>query len=178
MENNEDILKERSIPEPLDKNTSLSSPSLSDNLITSNPSMEKNVIMEVGRNCQKIENLEKDKITLENRLQQIENDLYKFKENRKNEKKYIFKIHAILLVFNIFLIILSIYSYFIIFDKVLDSIFNIIEKENFLESIKNNWLKLSILFIFIIIPSAVIKDIFLGLPQFYNDFKNMFEKEE
>ena len=111
-------------------------------------------------------------------MQQIENDLYKFKENRKNEKKYIFKIHAILLVFNIFLIILSIYSYFIIFDKVLDSIFNIIEKENFLESIKNNWLKLSILFIFIIIPSAVIKDIFLGLPQFYNDFKNMFEKEE
>lgn len=178
MENNEDILKERSIPEPLDKNTSLSSPSLGDNLITSNPSMEKNVIMEVGRNCQKIENLEKDKIALENRLQQIENDLYKFKENRKNEKKYIFKIHAILLVFNIFLIILSIYSYFIIFDKVLDSIFNIIEKENFLESIKNNWLKLSILFIFIIIPSAVIKDIFLGLPQFYNDFKNMFEKEE
>ena len=49
MENNEDILKERSIPEPLDKNTSLSSPSLGDNLITSNPSMEKNVIMEVGR---------------------------------------------------------------------------------------------------------------------------------
>mgnify|MGYP000953196060 CR=1 FL=1 len=178
MENKEDILKETSIPETFDKNTSLSSPPLKDDLITSNPSVEKNVIMEVGRNCQKIENLEKDKIALENRLQQIENDLYKFKENRKNEKKYIFKIHAILLVFNIFLIILSIYSYFIIFDKVLDSIFNIIEKENFLESIKNNWLKLSILFIFIIIPSAVIKDIFLGLPQFYNDFKNMFEKEE
>ena len=178
MENNEDILKESSIPEPLDKNTSLSSPSLRDNLITSNPSMNESIFLEVGKNSEKIKNLENAKITLENRLQQIEKDFTKFKENRKKEKKYIFKIHAALLTSNIFLIILSLYSYFIIFDKVVDSIFNIIEKENFLESIKNNWLKLSILFIFIIIPSAVIKDIFLRFPQFYNDFKNIFEKEE
>ena len=178
MENNEDILKESSIPEPLDKNTSLSSPSLKDNLITSNPSMNESIFLEVGKNSEKIKNLENAKIILENRLQQTEKDFTKFKENKEKEKKYIFKIHATLLIFNIFLIILSLYSYFIIFDRVLDSIFNIIEKENILGSIQNNWLKLLILLIFITIPRVLIKDVFLGLPKFYSDFKNIFEKEE
>lgn len=86
MENNEDILKESSIPEPLDKNTSLSSPSLKDNLITSNPSMNESIFLEVGKNSEKIKNLENAKIILENRLQQTEKDFTKFKENKEKEK--------------------------------------------------------------------------------------------
>lgn len=178
MENKEEILKETSIPEDLDKNSSLGSPSLGSNSIAINLKTIAEQIFESGEFSEKIKNLEEAKKNLENKLEKIENRVKQFEKKEKKEKKYLFKIHAILLISNIFLIILAVYSYFMIFDKVLNSIFSIIEKGNILGSIQNNWLKLLILLVFLIVPSVLTKDIFLGLPQFYKDLKNMLENEE